>query len=122
VFYMERDMELARKILFAMEGSEQGMAPRISIPGYSDEAVAYHVWLLADAGLIKAHEVTHQGSRWREALPISLNWAGHDFIDAARSDTTWSKAMEKTRSVGGSLTFALLKQVLESLLKTQLGI
>ena len=114
-------MDLARKILFAMEASEKGLAPRISIDGYSPEEIGYHVWLLADGGLINATEVTHNLSRSREAIPVSLTWAGHEFIDAARSDTVWRKAKEKAQSSGVEMSFALMKQVLIAVAKAQLA-
>jgi hypothetical protein len=67
-------------------------------------------------------DVPTYGSSAPQALAQNLTWEGHDFIDAARNDTTWSDAMEKVKSARGSLSFALLKQLLESLLKSQLGL
>jgi hypothetical protein len=70
---------------------------------------------------MKVIETTNYGSTGPRAIPVTLTWAGHDFIDAARSDTTWSKAMEKVKTVGGSLSFTILKQLLDLLIKAQLG-
>src|ERR1039458_7370271 len=120
---MQRDYGLVRQIMFKMEANPDGFAPRgLAIEGYAEDQVAYHVWLLGQAGLMKVADVTSHGSSGPAAIPVNLTWEGHDFIDAARSDTTWSQAMEKAKTVGGSLTFAVLKQLLESLLKSHLGL
>jgi hypothetical protein len=113
-------MDLIRKILIAVQESDRGIAPRISIEGYSDEQIGYHVWLLGDAGLIKATEVTHMGSKSRCALPISLNWSGHEFLDSARDEGVWSKAKKMAASVGGTVSIAIMKQLLDSVIKGEL--
>lgn len=109
--------------MFKMESHESGFAPHNFVfDGYTDEQVLYHVWLLGDAGLMQVSDVTSLSSKSPQALPVKLTWAGHDFLDAARNDTVWSQALEKVKSVGGSVTFALFKQILEALLKNQLGL
>lgn len=120
---MQRDMGLVRQILFKMEAHPGGFAPEdFSIDTFSQEQISYHIWLLGQAELMKVVDVTSHCATAPQAVPISLTWAGHDFIDAARSDRTWLKAMEKAKTVGGSLSFAILKQLLESILKGQLGL
>jgi hypothetical protein len=117
---MQRDMDLIRKILIAMQESDRGIAPHISVEGYSDEQIGHHVWLLGDAGLIEATEVTHTGSRSRCSLPVSLNWSGHEFLDSARDERIWSKAKKMAATVGGTLSLALMKQLLDSVIKGEL--
>ena len=121
---VQRDMDLIRQILSKIEDHSGGFAPRnFEIEGdYSAAQIGYHVWLLGDAGLIKATDVTTHGSESPRAIPVNLTWEGHDFIAAARNDTVWSHAKEKAKSVGGSLSFAVFKQLLDSLVKHQLGI
>jgi hypothetical protein len=117
-------MDLIRQILFKMEDHLGGFAPRgVEIEGdYTEVQIGYHVWLLGGAGLMRVTDVTSLGSEAPEAIPLSLTWEGHDFIDAARNDTVWAHAKEKARSVGGSLSLAVFKQLLDSLMKHQLGI
>ncbi len=121
---MQRDMDRIRAILFKMEEHTDGFAPReFNFDGdWTQDQFNYHVWLLGDAGLMRVTVVTSLGSSGPAAIPISLTWEGHEFGAAARSDTNWSHAKEKAKSVGSSLTFAVLKQLLESLMKHQLGI
>ena len=120
---MQRDMGLIRQIMFKMEHHSGGFAPQgFAAEGYSTEQIAYHIWLLGQAKLMEVADVTTHGATAPQALALNLTWEGHDFVDAARNDTTWSHAMEKAKSVGGSLSFAVLKQLLESILRSQLGL
>ena len=120
---MQRDMNLIRQILFKMDDNPSGFAPAdFVIEGYSEDQVSYHIWLLGQAKLMIVEEVTNLVSTSPGAIPMNLTWEGHDFIDAARNDTTWSRAMERAKSVGGTLSFAVLKQLLESMLRSGLGI
>jgi hypothetical protein len=116
-------MDLMRQILFKVEAHPEGFAPQdLQIDGdYTHAQIGYHVWLLGDEGLMKVAETTHMGSSSPSAIPISLTSKGHDFIDSARNDKIWSHAKEKAKSVGGSLSLAILQQLLNSLVKAQLG-
>lgn len=113
---MKRDMDLARKILFSIEASE--VDPRagidLDISGYDKKAVFYHIMLLNEAGLIEADDfsVLGMGEAGYEWRANRLTWAGHEFLDAARSDTLWQKAKEKTGKLAGGVTFDILKEVL----------
>ncbi|MCB9978295.1 MAG: DUF2513 domain-containing protein [Rhodospirillales bacterium] len=113
---MKRDMDLARKILFLIEASEVG--PRagidVDVPGYDKKAVFYHIMLLSEAGLIEAEyfSVLGMGEAGYEWRANRLTWEGHEFLDAARSDTLWQKAKEKTGKLAGGVTFDILKEVL----------
>lgn len=106
-----------------MDDHSAGFAPReFEIEGgYTASQIGYHVWLLGNAGLIKALEITPHGSDAPQAIPLNLTWEGHDSIAAVRNDMIWSHAKEKAKSVGGSLSLAVLKQLLDSLMKHQLG-
>lgn len=121
---MQRDMELVRKIMLAAEQHEHGFAPRdIEIEGYSEEQIGYHCWLLDDAGLAEAIDLTTRGSDSPCAALRSLTWAGHEFLGAAKDDTTWQKAKDRLSSAGKSLqsvTLDVLKALLVDVAKQQL--
>jgi YD repeat-containing protein len=114
---MKRDMDLVRKILLAFDENRSGFAPRpLTIDGYTDEEVGYHVLLMDEAGLLVGKEVTSSsGSKSPSAIPIRMTWDGHDFLDAARDAGRWSKA---TAAVG-SAAFDVLKFALGALAKDQ---
>jgi Hypothetical protein (DUF2513) len=108
---MKRDIDLVRKILFQVEekGQPRGWVD-LAIPGYTPEQVAHHVWLLHDAGLIEAQDLSHTGAF--DYRPKRLTWAGHEFLDAARNDTIWNRTKETVKEKGGSIPFEVLKGLL----------
>lgn len=117
---MKRDMDLARKILFAVEElpKQQKGFVDIKIDGHTNEEINYHLIILMDAGLIKADYVDNKliDYIWKS---IRLTWEGHEFIEAARDNTRWEKAKGAMVQVGG---FALdvMKQLLVQFLKEEL--
>jgi hypothetical protein len=113
---MKRDLDLIRKILFQLEAHEHGYAPQtFTVDGYTDEVVGYHVHLMGQAGLLKVADVTHGGSPSPSALPVRLTFAGHDFLDAARSDTIWNHARKAIADTVGSVTLDAFKGLLQGL-------
>ena len=114
---MKRDMDLIRLILLNVEGEEE-----IDLSLYTQEKIGYHSWLLSDAGLVEGQDITGLGDGHPEAIITWLNWEGHDFLDAARDDTTWNKAQTTIQEKVGTVTFDMLKALLVALTKEQLGL
>ncbi|MBI2887056.1 MAG: DUF2513 domain-containing protein, partial [Chloroflexi bacterium] len=106
---MQRDMELARKILLEIEKQPYTMGwVDLDISGYSAHAVSYHVQIMAEASLVEADDVsTFGGSDWRAKR---LTWAGHEFLDASRDEGRWKEALTVVKKAGGGLTFDVLKE------------
>jgi hypothetical protein len=50
-----------------------------------------------------------------------LAWAGHDFLEAARDETPWSKAKEKVMKPGAAFTFDLVKEWLKAEIRARFG-
>ena len=75
---------------------------------------------MCEAGLIDALSFS-SGSEldWR---PVSLTWAGHDFMDAARDEHRWDRAKRTIKEKAGAVGFEVLKAVLVSLARGQLGL
>jgi hypothetical protein len=120
---MKRDMDLVRKIVFALEEHPSGFAPNpLKIDGYTDEQIGYHVHIMAQAGLIDALDGTTAESLSQEAFAQSLRWAGHEFAAAARSDTIWAKAKKQIKEKAGSVTIEVMTEYLKHLGKEALGI
>jgi len=120
---MKRDMDLVRKILLAMENHESGFAPHpFKIEGHDDDEVGHHVYLMAEAGLIKAADATCQASASPVAIPRSITWEGHEFLEAARKPAIWDAAKRKLADAGVGCTIELLKQVLIAISKQSLGL
>ena len=116
---MKRDIELCRTILLLTEEME-GPRGRLELPeseGHSKDQIGYHVYLLQDAGLLKAYEARSRDNQWGY-YPSHLTWAGHEFLDAARNDTIWEKAKEQIMKKAGVLTVEALKLTLPEIVKT----
>jgi hypothetical protein len=108
-------MELIRAILLEIERLPDDRGNNIHIEGHPDEEVAYHIGLLHHAGLIEAINVSSTTSnRW---LAKSLTWDGHEFLDAARSETVWVKAKDLALKATGALTVESVKAALPEVIK-----
>ena len=120
---MRRDLDLIRMMVLAIEDAPTGWAPqRLEFEGYTAAQVGYHSHLLIDAGLAKGHDMTHMQSEGPEAIVTSLTWAGHEFAEAARDESRWRKAVGVVQEKGGSVTIAVLTQLLVTLMKGALGV
>lgn len=114
---MKRDMDLIRLLLMDLESEED-----IDLSGYSDEQIVYHQSLLVDSKLCEG-AVLRDGQEQVVRVDIThLNWAGHDFLDAARNERVWRKVKEKMTSVGGGMTIAIVTQMLKKEVAAQLGL
>lgn len=89
----------------------------IAIDGYSNEQISYHLGLLHDAGFIKAKETMQINDPSYWAI-FRITWDGHEFIEAARSNSRWNKAKEVMNKSGG-FAFDVLKSVLVKILEDQ---
>ncbi|MBM4034844.1 MAG: DUF2513 domain-containing protein [Planctomycetes bacterium] len=120
---MKRDLDLVRKILFAVEEHASGFAPTdLHVEGYTKAQIGYHAYLVVDAGLAQGEDVTDTDSEGPEWMITALTWKGHEFVEAARDDSRWERAKRMVADKGGSITFDLLKQLLTSLMKGALGL
>lgn len=113
---MKRDMELVRKILFQLEERLEFDVPFIpKVDGHSENEVFYHLKLMSEANLIEAKNWSaDDGPHW---VATSMTTLGHDFLDAARSDTLWAKAKNIVTKSGGVLTLEALKTGLSMAVK-----
>jgi hypothetical protein len=120
---MRRDMDLIRKMILAVEDHPAGFAPdNFAIEGHSEEEIAYHAYLIVDAGLAEGIDMTSMGDSSPEWAIRNLTWQGHEFADAARDETRWKKAMGIVSEKSGSVTLAVLTQLLTALMRNSLGL
>lgn len=120
-------MELIRDILFRIEEADD-VAER-PIPPEEIQRIAYHLWLLTDAGFITGIDVEEDHITgefvWYYKPVPRLTWTGQEFLDAARDDTTWNQAKEQLATAGksiGSVTMSVLTTLLVEISKRQLGL
>ncbi len=114
---MKLETDLVREVLLGIEEFPSfGPLIDLEIENYSDEQITYHVMLLNEAGLIEALDLSsHDGVCWK---PRRLTYSGHEFLNAARSDTVWSKAKAVVLKSTGALTLEGLKIALPLVVKS----
>lgn len=107
---MKRDMDLARTILEQVEDKSDGTNwVDLVVPDRTQAELGYHVMLLDQAGLLTAEEVSNTEIQYWRA--IKLTWDGHEFLDAIRNDTVWSKVKETAKEKGSAMPFEIIKQL-----------
>lgn len=120
---MQRDLDLIRKLLLEMESREHAfVAELLTLEGYSEEQVAFHIFLLGEAGLAKVAENTNIASKSPSAIPLHLTWEGYEFLEAAKDETLWGKAKTVVIKPAGGVAFGVLLEWLKAEAKTRLGL
>ena len=119
---MKRDFDLIRHIMTDIENMPAASAFKsFEYPGYDKATIHQHIKLLIDENLIegKIHE-SHHGI---DAVRITgLTWNGHDFIDASKDESIWTKAKETVLKPTVSITFSILLEWLKEEAKKKLGL
>lgn len=116
---MRRDWDLIRLILTALESRDTthgGLAPD-AFPDYPQEVVAYHFYLLEQAGLIDAN-LRKSGNTGVFGIARNLTWEGQEFLDKIRNDTVWNKIKATVKQKGLELTFDTIKAAAAALIKS----
>ena len=119
-------MDLIKAILVELEKNTPGTtynAENFEIEGYSPEQVHFHLYLMEQADLIFAVDITGGGGVGPEMIPLWLSWTGYEFLDAARNDGVWNKARGLLADKGLGVGFDTLKPLLLKFVQeaTQLG-
>jgi hypothetical protein len=122
---MKRDMDLIRQLLKIVEertvpNTLEGSS--LSLDGYTLNQIFAHLAMLEDAGFIEGQSVDALSEGTIEYYVHRLTWRGHEFLEAARSDTIWQKAKVKVAAAGGSVSIAVMSELLGALGKEALGL
>ncbi|MBN8563971.1 MAG: DUF2513 domain-containing protein [Leptolyngbya sp. UWPOB_LEPTO1] len=123
---MQRDMNLVRNILLKLEKQDTGYINGVVeglIEEYPRSLIIYHIHIMMQGQLVEVVPQTNQAS----IIPVGfsevwITWQGHEFLDAARDETRWNKAMATVQQNSGSVTVGVLIQVLSGLMKNSLGV
>ena len=121
---MQRNMDLIRELLLKLEalpmrpGEIMSITPdaeEVAVPGYNPDQIDYHLSQISKAGLID-----EAGARPMIGIGFRcLTPAGHDFLDSIRDPETWAKTKKLAEGAGG-FTIAILKDLANGLIKTQI--
>jgi hypothetical protein len=109
-------------ILLRMESNQSGWAPDdFGIKSFAPEEIGYHAHIMMQDGLIEALDTTNFESKGPEAMPQSLTWKGHEFLDLAREQNRWNQAKAIIGKIGSAPT-AVWMRVLNDLMLKELGV
>jgi hypothetical protein len=133
---MKRDWNLLRHIIGKIESSEAGNLmdfPGCAYPIPDEIAKNYesqeimcqviieHVLLLNDEHLIDLCNMSRNSSGSLSSIWIyRLTALGHDFLELSRKENNWNIVTDKIKKSGGSMTMAIITQLLIALGKQQL--
>jgi hypothetical protein len=112
---MRRYWDLIRLLLLELEGEEE-----VDLSSYTEEQQQYHRYLILDANLAEGVDVT--AGPTPSALLSWLNWEGHDFLEASRSEPVWKNVMGKLARVGGPFTLEIVRALLSAAARDHFGL
>lgn len=95
---MKRDIELLRKILFAIEEQYEagsGMLIGIELAGYDMVTIAEHCDLLYQQGLIGVYKPVRGGDTIQIFQVGNLTNSGYDYLELIRNEDVWSKTKKE---------------------------
>jgi Hypothetical protein (DUF2513) len=123
---MRRDFELVRKLMLAIESRVDNCyftaCDMQKIDNYSLSEVNCHLEWLVDGKLVDG-KVNRDGvGEIANVVMRKLSWEGCNFLDDARNESVWKKTMETVKEKTGSVSIALLTQLLISAAKQNLGL
>lgn len=110
---MKRNWDTIREILTRLEElPDTDQILRLGdFPPERAFEVSYHTELLIEAGLVEGQMSRTLDGGATQFMAQRLTWGGHEFLDAVRSDTVWSKTKRAFATNGVTMTFDLVKSV-----------
>ena len=125
---MKRNFDLVRRIMTRIEsvhpGSFTDETTYLQDLGseYEPATIYAHIELLLEENFIKG-KIHKNPDDIIDAFRITgLTWKGHDFIDAARDESIWSKAKDSVLKPTASFTFDILLEWLKAQARQTLGL
>jgi len=113
---MKRDIDLLRNILLDAESNGH-----LGLPGeHTPEEIAEHVQQLLEAGLVEGQVVRNKVGILIGSAIIRLTAAGHDFLDATRNPSLWTKTKGYVTKNLPEWTLSIVKDVAERVLKGEI--
>jgi hypothetical protein len=121
---MKRNMDLIRSIMLHLEtypDADLGLT-EVQVDGFSEDMVLGHLVLLGEAGFIDLNVEHFLGGEPPHYIVHRITWAGHEFLEAVRSQTIWAKSTKMIASAGVGMAWPLLQAVLRAKAAEHLGI
>jgi Hypothetical protein (DUF2513) len=125
---MKQDMNLIREFMLKLEDSdyELYLPQDLQIPGFTDNEIQYHGYLLINGGFAEGKVIQindGRGGSLSGAKSLSnLTWQGQEFLSSIKNDSVWLKTLKFIEEKGGSAPFTTVALVASSILKSQFGL
>jgi DNA-binding transcriptional ArsR family regulator len=95
---LKRDMDLIRRILIAIEDSDQpDLRTVLHFEDVEQATIGHHLHVLKQAGLVGVVDRSSHGS---DFLDVSLTWEGYEFLESIRDPGRWEQANAQAAAVG----------------------
>jgi hypothetical protein len=112
--------ELMRKVLLEVEELPNGGRTHdISVEGYTDSEVSYHIELLHEAGYLVGKDVGSQSGKWWRAKRLTFD--GHQFLNSIRDDGFFERLQIMVKENTGGVSVEALRIAAPILLQRLLG-
>jgi Hypothetical protein (DUF2513) len=121
---VKRNLDTIRKLLDLAEAQPAGKNLMTFSGDFENTPVEVveHIRLMIEAGLISGEAHPDPNMPGGGIFVISnVTWSGHDFLNAARSDTVWN-ATKGRIAKAGAWTFGLVLEILKEEAKRQIGV
>lgn len=118
---MKRDLSLIRRILETVEANDYKPTSSLTIHGYDDQTVNFHIGLLQESGYLKVKTVKSLGYG-PSMIPECPTWEGYEFLELARNKNAWNKAMAFLKEKSATVSISILTELLKSIVKEELGL
>jgi hypothetical protein len=111
---MQRDMELIRKILFALEDQYKpgdGLLFGLNVDGYDIKTIAEHCDLLCQQGLITNFIPVRGGDTVIAFQVGNLSSSGYDYLELIRNEEIWDKTKKELKKEKLPQTFEAIARI-----------
>lgn len=113
---MKRDLELCRQIMLKVEEHYHptNAMVYVELDGFTADEIGYNTSLLIQAGLVEEWGAGGRSmNNQYECFASNLTWKGHEFLDNARNDNVWNKALAEIKAkLLKSVSFAVMDSLL----------
>ena len=110
---MKRNWDTIRELLTKVEEcTTPADEVRLShFPSERKAEISYHMALLIEANLVHGRISKTMGQEPHDFFAQRLTWNGHEFLDAIRNDTVWTKTKKAFRDKGMDMSFDLVMTI-----------
>lgn len=112
---MKFDPDLARELMLKVEAipaGEMRVNDYFLIEGKPPKEISRHLEILIQEGFIEGSTIVAADGLVAEVRASDLTYRGHQFLEAARSDTAWKKVKGLLREKGVSMTMSIIQATL----------